>query len=215
MTAIHTPGSTPPANNLPGHPAPTTPGDEKVFAVLGEFDNVTDVLKATQAAHDAGYRQMDVHSPFPIHGIDEALDIKPTILPWLVLGMGLTGMSVGIFLTTFTMTDFLPQPDLVPANFEGYRFLISGKPFNSFAAYIPVIFELTIMFSAYTAVFAMFLLNKLPLLFHPLFKSQRFRRVTQDRFFLAIESRDGNFDADQTPAFLTQHGATSTELIYD
>ena len=115
--------------------------------MLGEFDNVTDVLKATQAAHDAGYRQMDVHSPFPIHGIDEALDIKPTILPWLVLGMGLTGMSVGIFLTTFTMTDFLPQPDLVPANFEGYRFLISGKPFNSFAAYIPVIFELTIMFT--------------------------------------------------------------------
>jgi len=167
MTAIDTPGST----TLPAHPAPTTPGAEKVFAVLGEFDNVTDVLNATQAAHDAGYRQMDVHSPFPIHGIDDALGVKPTILPWLVLGMGLTGMSLGVFLTTFTMTDFLPQPDVVPSNFHGYRFLISGKPFNSFAAYIPVIFELTIMFSAYTAVFAMFLLNKLPLLYHPFFKS--------------------------------------------
>jgi len=210
MTVIDTPPTT-----LPAHPAPDTPGAEKVFAVLGEFDNVTDVLHATQAAHDAGYRQMDVHSPFPIHGIDDALGVKPTILPWLVLGMGLTGMSVGIFLTTFTMTDFLPQPDVVPANFEGYRYLISGKPFNSFAAYIPVIFELTIMFSAYTAVFAMFLLNKLPLLYHPFFKSSRFRRVTQDRFFLAIESRDGSFDANETPAFLTRHGATSTELIYD
>ncbi len=205
----------PPSTNLPAHPSPTTPGDEKVFAVLGEFDNVTDVLHATQAAHDAGYRQMDVHSPFPIHGIDDALGVKPTILPWLVLGMGLTGMTTGVLLTTFTMTDFMPQPDFVPANFHGYKFLISGKPFNSFAAYIPVIFELTIMFSAYTAVFAMFLLNKLPLLYHPFFKSHRFRRVTQDRFFLAIESRDGNFDANETPAFLTARGAISTELIHD
>lgn len=198
-------------------PATETPAAEeaKLFAVIGEFDNVTDVLHATQAAHDAGYRQMDVHSPFPIHGIDDALGVKPTILPWLVLGMGLTGMSAGIFLTTFTMTDFMPQPEAVPQNFHGYRFLISGKPFNSFAAFIPVIFEMTIMFSAYTAVFAMFLLNKLPLLYHPLFKSDRFRRATQDRFFLAIESRDGSFDENETPAFLTEHGAISTELIHD
>ena len=210
MTVIDTPPTT-----LPAHPTPNTPGAEKVFAVLGEFDNVTDVINATQAAHDAGYRQMDVHTPFPIHGIDEALGVKPTILPWVVLCMGLGGMTTGILLTTFTMTDFMPQPDFVPANFHGYKFLISGKPFNSFAAFIPVIFELTIMFSAYTAVFAMFLLNKLPLLYHPFFKSERFRRVTQDRFFLAIESRDGSFDANDTPAFLTQHGALSTELIYD
>ena len=125
MTVIDTPPTT-----LPAHPTPTTPGAEKVFAVLGEFDNVTDVMHATQAAHDAGYRQMDVHSPFPIHGIDEALGVKQTILPWLVLGMGLTGMTTGILLTTFTMTDFMPQPDFVPANFHGYKFLISGKPFQ-------------------------------------------------------------------------------------
>ncbi|MBB6429447.1 DUF3341 domain-containing protein [Algisphaera agarilytica] len=187
--------------------------DVKVYGIIAEYDNVGDVIEATQAAYDAGYRKMDVHSPFPIHGIDEALGVKPTILPWLVLGMGLTGMTTGILLTTFTMTDFMPVPDAVPTNFEGYRYLISGKPFNSFAAFIPVIFELTIMFSAYTAVFAMFLLNKLPLLYHPLFNSKHFRRATQDRFFLAIESQDRNFDADQTAAFLKEHKALSTELI--
>ncbi|MEE9405569.1 MAG: DUF3341 domain-containing protein [Algisphaera sp.] len=197
-------------------PARTESADgEKIFAVIAEFDNVTDVLAATQAAHDAGYRQMDVHSPFPIHGIDDALGVKPTVLPWLVLGMGLLGMSAGVFLTTFTMTDFLPQPDFVPENFHGYKFLISGKPLNSFAAYIPVIFEMTIMFAAYTAVFAMFLLNKLPLLYHPLLKSENFRRSTQDRFFLAIESRDSGFDIQKTPAFLKEQGALTTELIHD
>ena len=220
MTVLDTPTqaappAAPPSSSLPARQSAAAPDGEKLFAVIGEFDNVSDVLHATEAARAAGYRQMDVHSPFPIHGIDDALGVRPTILPWLVLGMGLTGMTVGIFLTTFTMTDWLPQPDFVPANFEGYEYLISGKPFNSFAAFIPVIFELTIMFAAYTAVFAMFLLNKLPLLYHPLFKSTRFRRATQDRFFLAIEARDGNFDADETPAFLKQQGALSTELIRD
>lgn len=186
--------------------------DVKVFGIVAEYDNVTDVMAATQAAYDAGYRKMDVHSPFPIHGIDEALGVKPTILPWIVLFMGLLGMTTGILLTTFTMGAW-NEAELIPTTLEPYEYLISGKPFNAFAAYIPVIFELTIMFSAYTAVFAMFLLNKLPLLYHPLFNSKNFRRATQDRFFLAIESQDRNFDADQTDAFLKEHKALSTELI--
>lgn len=207
MTTLDTPLTEPITHE------PAAPDDVKVYGIVAEYDDVADVIAATRAAYDAGYRKMDVHSPFPIHGIDDALGVKPTILPWIVLFMGLCGMSLGIFLTTFTMTDFLPQPDFVPQNFHGYEFLISGKPFNSFAAFIPVIFELTIMFSAYTAVFAMFLLNKLPLLYHPLFNSKNFRRATQDRFFLAIEAQDRHFDADQTTAFLKDHKALSTELI--
>ncbi|MEM8737714.1 MAG: DUF3341 domain-containing protein [Planctomycetota bacterium] len=194
--------------------APEAPAadDVKVYGVVAEYDNVTDVIAATQAAYDAGYRRMDVHSPFPIHGIDDVLGVKPTILPWIVLGMGLLGMATGIFLTTYTMGAF-EVADFIPTNLEPYEYLISGKPFNSFAAFIPVIFELTIMFSAYTAVFAMFGLNKLPLLYHPLFNSKNFRRATQDRFFLAIESTDRNFDLETTPAFLKDHRAVSTELI--
>ncbi|MEM1107725.1 MAG: DUF3341 domain-containing protein [Planctomycetota bacterium] len=210
MTVLDAPQTTPIDHALDSEAAAAD--DVKVFGIIGEFDNVTDVMAATQAAYDAGYRKMDVHSPFPIHGIDDALGVKQTILPWLVLCMGLCGMATGIFLTTYTMGTY-QEPDIVPVTFEPYDYLISGKPFNAFAGYFPVIFELTIMFSAYTAVFAMFLLNKLPLLYHPLFNSKNFRRATQDRFFLAIESQDRNFDAQRTDAFLKEHKAMSTELI--
>ena len=187
--------------------------EPKLFGLIGEFDNVDDIIGAANAVREAGYQKIDAHTPFPVHGIDDALGIKPTILPWIVLFMGLTGMTTGLLLTTYTMADWLPLPGFVPENFEGYTYLISGKPMNSLAAFIPVIFELTIMFSAYTAVFAMFLLNKLPLLYNPLFKSPLMDRATDDRFVLVIEAGDANFDAERTEAFLKEQGALETDLV--
>lgn len=188
--------------------------ESRTFCLIGEFDNVEDIIAAANAAREAGYKKMDVHSPFPVHGIDEAIGIKPTILPWIVLAMGLTGMATGLLLTTYTMADWIPLPGFVPENFEGYTFLISGKPLNSLAAYIPVIFELTIMFSAYTAVFAMFLMNKLPMLHNPLLKSERFRRATSDRFFLMIDARDRLFDVEQTKGFVKEMpGCRAVEIV--
>ncbi len=202
----------------PTHPE-TTPhasdadAPSRPFAVLAEFDTVEGVLHATQAAYDAGYRKMDVHTPFPIHGIDDALGVKPTILPWIVLAMGLTGMALGLVMTSYTM-GFVESPiPGVPTVLEPYPYLISGKPLWSLAAYIPVIFELTIMFSAYTAVFAMFFLNKLPMLYNPLFNSDLMKRATDDRFVLAIEAADRNFDEQSTAAFLKDKGALSTDLV--
>jgi len=187
-----------------------------VYGMIAEFDVVGDVRHAAEQARKAGYTKMDVHSSFPIHGIDEALGIKPTILPWIVLCMGLVGMTTGILLTTYCMADWIPHPSWLVENFKGYRFIISGKPMLSIPAYIPPIFELTIMFSAYTAVFGMFLLNRLPTLSHPLFSSARFRRATQDRFFLAIEAEDKQFDAKQTESFLQGlHGVLAVETILD
>jgi hypothetical protein len=206
----------------PAAGAPDRPYDPKLtadeapsrpFAVLGQFDNVDDVLRATQEAYDAGYRKMDVHTPFPIHGIDDALGIRPTILPWFVLAMGVTGMITGLLLTSYTMGIIESPLPWVPVALEPYEYLISGKPYWSLAAYIPVIFELTIMFSAYTAVFAMFLLNKLPMLYNPLFKSDLMRRVTDDRFVLAIEAADRHFDEQDTERFLKDRGALQTDLV--
>ena len=211
MTAIDTPitGT--------GHAEPAEAAeDPKLFGLIGEFDNVDDVIGAANAVREAGYKKIDAHSPFPVHGIDDALGIKPTILPWIVLAMGLTGMATGLILTTYTMADWLPLPGFVPENFEGYTFLISGKPFNSLAGFIPVIFELTIMFSAYTAVFAMFLLNKLPMMSNPLLRSKRFRRATDDRFFIAIDARDAQFDAEQSAEFVKNlPGCLAVEVIED
>lgn len=177
-------------------------GDPQIFGLMAEFEDVSSVLAAARAVRDAGYRRFDVHSPFPIHGVEKAVGIPPTILPWLVLGGGLTGMTAGLVLTIYTMS-------------IDYPYLISGKPFNSMPAWIPVIFELTILLSAFAAVFGMLLLNKLPLLSHPLLNNERFRRATSDRFFVVIDARDQMFDADRTSELLNDQGAAAVELVMD
>jgi hypothetical protein len=174
----------------------------ELVGVLGEFDNVDKVMRAAQMVRRAGFTRWDVHSPFPIHGIDYAMGIRPTILPWLVLGMGLFGLTGALWLQWYV-------------NAYDYKFIISGKPFWSLPANIPVIFECTVLCSAYTAVFGMLMLNKLPLLYNPLFKLERFRRVTQDRFFVVIDASDPKFDERRVADFLNKLGATAVERVED
>ncbi len=121
MTVIDAPRTSPLDQDDTHAHAPAAAEDVKVYGVIAEFDNTVDVMHATQAAYDAGYRRMDVHSPFPIHGIDDALGVKPTILPWIVLIMGLLGMLTGVVLTTYTMTDWMPKPDWLPDQLRGLR----------------------------------------------------------------------------------------------
>jgi hypothetical protein len=174
----------------------------ELVGVLGEFDNVDKVVRAAQMVRRAGFTRWDVHTPFPIHGIDYAMGIKPTILPWIVLCMGLFGLAGGILLQWYV-------------NAYDYQFVISGKPFWSLPANIPVAFECTILCSAYTAVFGMLALNKLPMLYNPLFKIDRFRRVTQDRFFVAIDASDPRFDERRVTEFLNKLGALAVERVED
>lgn len=194
--------------------APTDTPPREVYGVIGEYDDVTTVMNAAVKFRDAGFKRWDVYSPFPIHGIDKAMGTKPTILPWIVLLCGLTGMTAGIVLTIFTMATevdipFMPWVD----GLVGYPFLISGKPYNSFPAFIAVIFELTILLSAFGAVFGMFILNKLPMLYNPLLTSDRFRRATNDRFYIGVESRDAAFDEEKVAAMLRDSGASAVETI--
>jgi hypothetical protein len=169
---------------------------------MAEFDTVDAVLEAARKCRDAGFSRWDVHTPFPIHGMDEAMAIKPTILPWMVLGMGLTGLTGGLIMQWWM-------------NAVDYPFIISGKPYWSLPANIPVIFECTVLFSAFTSVFGMFLLNKLPCLYNPLLKSERFRRATDDRFFVVIDSTDPKFDEVGTPQFLQSLHPLSVEQVID
>jgi hypothetical protein len=168
--------------------------------LLAEFEDVDSVMQAARHLRDAGYARWDVHSPFPVHGMDAAMGIRPTILPWLVLLAGTIGLLTGLGLQWFT-------------NAFDYPYLVSGKPMVSLPAWIPVIFELTILFSALTAVFGMLLLNRLPHLYNPLFRSRRFRRVTSDRFFIVIDASDPKFNREQVEARLTEFGATAFEWI--
>jgi hypothetical protein len=187
---------------------------EGIYGLIGEFDSVDAVIRAARAVRKAGYTRFDVHSPFPIHGIDAAMGIRPTVLPKIVLACGAFGCLAGLCLATFTMAGgsdmAVPSPW---GPIQGYPFMISGKPLISMPAFIPVIFECTILFSALGAVFGMLFLNTLPKLYHPLFKSERFRRSTSDRFFVAIEALDGQFEQARTSAFLQAQGALSVEVI--
>ena len=122
----------------------------------------------------------------------------------------------GLVLTCFTMATDFAIPFLgVTGPVQGYPYLVSGKPLFSLPAYIPIIFECTILLSAFGATFGMFLLNMLPKLSNPLFKSPRFRRATSDRFFIAIEAIDSRFDPQATSQLLETQGAASVELIED
>lgn len=195
-----------------------TEAPRKLHGIIAEFQTVNDIMHAAKKTRDEGFKHWDVHSPFPIHGIDAAMGIRPTILPWVVLICGITGTILGLLLTIGTMaTDSIDLPGLpgAAAPIRGYTFMISGKPFNSLPAYIPVIFETTILLSAFGAVFGMLVMNRLPKLANPLFKSNNFRRSTADRFFIEVQARDRRFDKDKTAEFLKGLGAVSIELIED
>ena len=185
----------------------------KFFGFLAEFDTPADIMHAAEKVRDAGYTHWDCHTPFPVHGLDRAMGIKATILPILVFFGGLTGFLSGFILQWFTNASSF---DIwAGVSVHGYEFPISGKPDISGPAWIPVMFELTILLSALTCVGGMFVLNKLPQFYHPVFKSERFGRATDDRFFLVIESRDPKFYRDKTEEFVQSLHPSAIEELED
>lgn len=183
------------------------------YGLIAEFETPGQLLEAAEKVRKAGYRWWDCCTPFPVHGLDGAMGIKPTILPIMVFFAGLTGTFAAFALQAFTNAADFSIWALVWVT--GYPYLISGKPLISLPAFIPVIFEVTILLAALTAVFGMFTMNGLPRLHHPLFNSNRFRRVTDDRFFVVIEARDPKYFRSRTETFLESLGATAVEEVHD
>ena len=168
--------------------------------VLAEFKSDGQLIEAARRVRDAGYRRWDCHTPYPVHGLDAAMGIKHTVLPWFVAAAGLTGASVGLLLQWWTNT-------------VDYPFIISGKPLWSLPAHVPVIFELTVLFAAFASFFGMLALNGLPRFYRPVFRSERFRRATQDRFFIFVEESDAQFDGVRTTELLISAGSTNVEVL--
>lgn len=164
---------------------------------MAEFSNEHDLLEASRKVRDSGYTKTDAFTPFPVHGIDEALGIKPTILPFIVLCAGLTGLCTALLMQWWM-------------NGVDYKYIISGKPFGITPASIPVSFELTILFSAFTSVLGMLALNGLPKFSNPVFTSPRFDRATDDKFFLYVDARDRYYNRESVRELL---GATHPESL--
>ncbi|MGD9548234.1 MAG: DUF3341 domain-containing protein [Candidatus Krumholzibacteriia bacterium] len=171
-----------------------------LYGLLTEFESPSLLMEAVEKVRDAGFKKWDVHTPFPVHGMDDAMGIRGTRLPFLVLGGGLTGLGLATLMQWWM-------------NAVDYPFMISGKPLFGLPANIPIMFELTVLFSAFATFFGMWGLNGMPRLYNPLFTNRRFRRATQDRFFIVIEARDPAFQLDKTREFLASLGGAVVEEV--
>ncbi len=188
----------------------------RLHGVLGEFESPAALIAACEKVRDAGFTRWDAHSPFPIHGIDEAIGIRMTRLPWLVFALGATGCGVGIGLQWWANATDALDFSWLPTFVQGYDYRVSGKPAWSFPANIPVIFELTVLLAAFGAFFGMLVRNNLPQFSQPILHNRRFRgNVTTDGYYIAIDAADPLFEESRAGQFLTGNGALAVERIED
>lgn len=168
--------------------------------ILAEFDDPNALLHAAEKVRDAGYKKWDVHTPYPMHGMDAAMGLGDSPLGWIVLVMGLTGLASAAAL-------------MIWANGIEYPIIIGGKPPISIPSMVPICFELTILFSALGTVLGMFGLNQLPRHNHPIFESERFKGFSTDKFFISVEAADTQFDVGSTRRFLEGLHPVHVELV--
>lgn len=174
----------------------------RVFGVLAEFKSPADVYHAAEKVRDAGFKKWDVHSPFPIHGIERAMGIGDSKLGWIALFCAAAGAFGG-----FGLQYWIHR--------HAYPLLIAGKPMVAYPAYVPVTFEPGILFTAFGCILGMLALNGLPRLYHALFKSANFKRATDNGFFISIEARDPKFALDSARALLESAGGKNIEVLED
>ena len=172
----------------------------KVYGLLAEYETPGDLYHACEKVRDAGYGAWDAHTPFPVHGLEKAMGVRPSIVPYIVAVMGFSGAGLGFLLQYWVST-------------TAYPLIISAKPFNSYPAFVPVTFELGIVLGAFGAVFGMFGLNELPKHHHPVFYSDRFESCSHDKFFISIEAIDKRFDLEKTRKLLEACHPSHLELV--
>jgi Protein of unknown function (DUF3341) len=173
-----------------------------IYGLMAEFDDVTSLVTAAEKTTAAGYQKVDAFTPFPVHELFHALhNGEDKRLPLIVLLAGITGAFAGFGLCYWVSV-------------IAYPLNIGGRPLNSWPSFIPVTFEVTILFAAFTTVFAMIVRNGLPMPYHPVFNVPRFAaRASQDGLFLAIEADDPKFDRVKTRALLQDLGAKEINEI--
>lgn len=174
--------------------------ERRLWGLLAEFTTPARLASACRGVRDAGFTRWDAHTPFPVHGLEAAMGVRRSPVGWFVLVMGLSGAAGGMLLQWWVAT-------------TAYPLVISGKPLFSWPAFVPIMFECGVIGGAAGAVLGFLLLSRLPRPFHPLFYSERFERVSDDRFFISVEAADPRFDRARTEALLSELGADHVEAI--
>jgi len=172
----------------------------KLYGVLAEFANPGELVKAAEKLRDRGFQKWDTHTPFPVHGMDKAMGLGNSKLGILVIICSMIGSASAFILQWWSSSIIYPV-------------VISGKPFNSYPAWVPITFEGGILGAAFAAVFGMLFFNRLPMHYHSLFKSKNFLRFSDDGFFISIEAIDPQFDPTITTKLLEEIGGKNIELI--
>ena len=172
----------------------------RLYGLMAEFETPGALITATEQARHAGYRKMDAYAPYPIEELVHALGHHHSKLPLMVLGGGIVGFFAGLGLQVYV-------------NAIAYPLNIGGKPALSWPAFVPVTFEMTILFASLTAVLGMLALNGLPTPYHPVFNLPRFSAASRDRYFLCIEAVDPRFHVDGTRQFLESQAPTEVSEV--
>jgi hypothetical protein len=163
--------------------------ENKLYGMIAQFGSAEALLASVKKARAQGYCKMEAYSPYPIHGLSEALGFRRTKLPYLIFLGGMTG-AIGGFSMLWSSAAYF------------YPFNIAGRPYFSWEAFVPITFECMILLAAFSAVLGMLGLNGLPQPYHPLFNSEAFAHASRDKYFLCVESVDPLFDVDKTRQFL-------------
>ena len=175
-------------------------GPDKVYAVIGGFSEPEDLVAAGRKIRQMGYTKLDAMSPFPVHGIDDAIGIPQSRLGWIVIFFSVLGAATALGLIYWVGA-------------ISYPLVIGGKPLFDFSYSIPVTFELTILFTAFATFLGMWGMNGLPRLYHPSFNYSQFHTASDDKFLLVIEADDPKFDPQTSAEHLRGVGASSVEVV--
>lgn len=172
------------------------------YGIIAEFDTPAAAMHAAEKVRDAGFRRWDVFTPYPVHGMDQAMGMRNSRVGWFSFCGGVIGYTSGMLMIWWM-------------NAVDYEILIGGKPmFSPFGAFPPS-YELTILLGAFGALFGMLFLNRLPRLYHPLLKNRRFALASHDRFFIVIEASDPKYSASETRNLLESAGSRHIEMVED
>ena len=180
----------------------STNSTKDLYGYVAEFASASEIYHAAEKVRDAGFRRWDVHTPYPMHGLDGAMGLGKSWLSAIVLCGGISGSLLALFMQFFTQVSLYPT-------------IVQDKPANIFTipAFFPVTFELTILLSAFATLFGLLTLIMLPRWNHPLFNSPLFLKFSDDGFLLVIEARDSKFKKDKTREFLKELGAGAIEEV--